>query len=116
VDRADAAAALGGPIVAIQGLGIESISRSTAGARVRIRVTQVAESGERIVLTLTRAGAAVAGSGGPMRVTALRVQPASEAFPQTTATASVGNLLVSARTTLGADALRPLLERLGEAR
>jgi hypothetical protein len=116
VSRADAATALGGSLAAIQGLPIESVSRSTAGTRVRVRVVQLAESGERIVLTLTRAGAAVSGGGGPMRVTALRVIPPSEAYPQTTGTASVGNLLVTARSTMAAEPLRALLERLGEAR
>ena len=65
------------------------------------------------MLTLTRAGAAVSGGGTP-RVTALRVIPPSEAYPQATGTASFGNILISARGTITADELRSLLERLAE--
>jgi hypothetical protein len=111
VNLADAGTALGGTIGAIDGLAIESIAQSTAGARVRVRVAQIAESGDRIVLTETRAGASVR-SDGPVRVTALRVMPPSEAYPFATGSASLGNVLITAKTTLSADALRQLLDRL----
>jgi len=114
VDRAAATALLGGTLGAIQGLGIESISSSAAGSRPRVRLAQITASGERIVLTETRAGAAVRGGTGPAVVTALRVMPASEAYPWCTGTASLGNILVTVKTKLSADALRPLLQRLGE--
>jgi hypothetical protein len=114
VDRAEATAILGGTLGAIQGLSIESIAKSTAGSRTRVRVAQLTQSGERIVLTETRAGAAVRGGPGPAVVTALRVMPASEAYPWSTGTASFGNILVTVKTSLSADVLRPLLQRLGE--
>jgi hypothetical protein len=115
VDRAGATELLGGTLGAIQGLTIESITSSAAGSRPRVRVAQLTPSGERIVLTETRAGAAVRGGSGPAVVTALRVMPASEAYPWCTGTASLGNILVTAKTKLSADALRPLLQKLGEA-
>jgi hypothetical protein len=115
VDRAAATSMLGGTLGAIQGLTIESIASSAAGSRPRVRLAQVTASGERIVLTETRAGAAVRGGSGPAVVTALRVMPASEAYPWCTGTASLGNILVTVKTKLSADALRPLLQRLGEA-
>ena len=114
VDRAEATSILGGTLGAIQGLPIESISKSTAGSRTRVRIAQITQSGERIVLTETRAGAAVRGGPGPVVVTALRVMPASEAYPWSTGTASLGNILVTVKTSLSADVLRPLLNRLGE--
>ena len=114
VDRTEATSLLGGTLGAIQGLGIESISKATAGSRVRIRVAQLTSSGERIVLTETRAGAAVRGGSGPAIVTALRVMPASEAYPWCTGTASLGNILVTVKTKLAAEVVRPLLQRLGE--
>ena len=67
-------------------------------------------SGERIVLTETRSGAPTL--GGTPRVTALRIIPATEAYPVTTGTASFGSLLVTAKTTLPADTLRALLAKL----
>jgi len=114
VDRAEATSLLGGTLGAIQGLGIESISKSLTGTRARIRVAQLTSTGERIVLTETRAGAAVRGGTGPAVVTALRVMPASEAYPWCTGTASLGNILVTMKTKLAADVVRPMLQRLGE--
>jgi hypothetical protein len=114
VGRAEAAAALGGTLGAIEGLTTESITQSTSGTRVRVRVTQLTDSGQRITLTQTRAGAAV--RSGPAHVTALRVMPASEAFPYATGTASLGNILITARSSISADELRSHLDRLGEAR
>ena len=116
VDRAEATSTLGGTLGAIEGLAIESITRSTAGTRPRVRVVQLTPSGERIVLTETRAGAAVRGGAGPAVVTALRVMPPSEAYQFSTGTASLGNLLITVKSSLAADALRVLLERLGEVR
>ena len=114
IDRTEATTLLGGTLGAVQGLSIESIAKSTAGARTRVRVAQLTSAGERIVLTETRAGAAVRGGPGPAIVTAMRVMPASEAYPFSTATASLGNILVTAKTSLSADALRPLLGRLSD--
>jgi len=116
VDRAEATSTLGGTLGAIEGLSIESITKSTAGTRPRVRVVQLTQSGERIVLTETRAGAAVRGGAGPAVVTALRVMPPSEAYPFSTGTASLGNLLITVKSSLAVDALRVLLERLGEVR
>jgi hypothetical protein len=116
VDRAEATSTLGGTLGAIEGLSIESITKSTAGTRPRVRVVQLSQAGERIVLTETRAGAAVRGGAGPAVVTALRVMPPSEAYPFSTGTASLGNLLITVKSSLAADALRSLLDRLGEVR
>ena len=114
VDRAEATSTLGGTLGAIEGLSIESITKSTAGTRPRVRVVQLTQSGERIVLTETRAGAAVRGGAGPAVVTALRLMPPSEAYQFSTGTASLGNLLITVKSSLAADALRVLLEGLGE--
>ncbi len=114
VDRAEATSILGGTFGAIQGLAIESIAKSTSGPRARVRVAQLTPGGDRIVLTETRAGAAVRGGTGPVVVTALRVMPPSEAYPWSTATASLGNILITVKTAVAADALRSLLGRLGE--
>jgi hypothetical protein len=112
VDRAAATATLGGTFGAIEGLTIESISQSTSGARTRVRVAQLTESGDRIALTETRAGAAVRGGPGPAVVTALRVMPPSEAYPFSTGTASLGNILITVKSRLAPDALRALLAKL----
>jgi hypothetical protein len=101
-----------GALPGIQGLPVETVARSTSGSRPRVRVTQLAPSGERIVLTITRASAAATGPGSAV-ITALRVMPPSEAYPMSTGTVSMGNLLITARSTLAADALRAHLERLG---
>jgi len=114
VDRAEAASVLGGTLGAIEGLPIESIAKSTTAARTRIRVAQLTQAGERIVLTETRAGAAVRGGPGPAVVTALRVMPPSEAYPWSTATASFGNILITVKTSVAVETLRSLLARLGE--
>ena len=113
VDRAGATATLGGTLGAIDGLFIESITQSTAGTRTRVRVAQLTQAGERIVLTETRAGAAVRGAG-PAVVTALRVMPASEAYPFSTGTVSLGNILITVKSSLAADALQSLLAKLGD--
>ena len=42
---------LGGTLGIIQGLAVESISQSTSGTRVRIRVTQLTDGGQRITLS-----------------------------------------------------------------
>jgi Carboxypeptidase regulatory-like domain len=114
VSRADALATLGGTLGAIDGLSIESIAKSTAGTRQRIRVTQLTADGQRIELLETRAGAAVRGGEGPARVTALRVLPPSEAYPFSTGTASFGNILITAKTTASQEVLRTLLGRLAD--
>ena len=113
VDRAEASSILGGTLGAIEGLPIESVAKSTTAARSRIRVAQLTQAGERIILTETRAGAAVRGAG-PAIVTALRVMPPSEAYPWSTATASFGNILITVKTSVAAETLRSLLARLGE--
>ena len=114
IDRAAATSTLGGTLGAIQGLSIESITASTSGPRTRVRIAQVTSTCDRIVLTETRAGANVRGGSGPAMVTALRIMPASEAYPYATGSASFGNILVTVKTSLTADALRPLLGRLSE--
>jgi hypothetical protein len=113
VDRAEAASILGGTLGAIEGLPIESISKSTAAGRARVRVAQLTQAGQRIVLTETRAGAAVR-AAGPVVVTALRVIPPSDAYPWSTASASFGNVLINVKTKLAVESLRSMLGRLGE--
>jgi len=114
IDRAAATSTLGGTLGAIQGLSIESITASTSGPRTRVRIAQLTSTCDRVVLTETRAGANVRGGSGPAVVTALRIMPASEAYPYSTGSASFGNILVTVKTSLTADALRPLLGRLSE--
>ncbi|OYV65446.1 MAG: hypothetical protein B7Z72_12270 [Gemmatimonadetes bacterium 21-71-4] len=115
VARADAISALGGTLGVIPGLSIESMAQSAAGDRPRVRVAQLTASGERIVLTETRAGADVRGGPGPAAVTSIGVMPASKAYPWSTGTVSFGNILVTAETHLAADALRSYLGRMTEA-
>ena len=115
VSRADAIITLGGTLGVIEGLGVESIARSAAGARQRVRVVQLTDAGQRIILTETRAGAAVRGAEGPAHVTALRVMPPSEAYPYSTGTVSFGNILITARSTAPVEVLRTLLARMGDA-
>jgi hypothetical protein len=91
---------------------IESFAQPSSGTRPRVRVAHLAESGERIILVVTRSGPA-ARPPNP-RLTALRVMPASEAFPETTGTASYGGLVVTATATLSADELKSLLVGLAE--
>jgi len=112
ISRADAADLLGGTLGAVRGLGVESLTRSTAGSRARVRLAQVTPGGERIVLVETRAGNAV--RTGPAIVTALRVMPPSEAYPFSSGSVSFGNILITAKSALSAEALRALLNQLGE--
>jgi hypothetical protein len=116
VSRADALAALGGTLGAIGGLPIESIAKSTPGARLRVRVAQIAHGGQRIVLTETPAGAAERGDQGPAQVTGLSVVSASEAYPFATGAANFGNILITAKSGAPVDQLRSLLCRLTEVR
>jgi hypothetical protein len=106
---AGAADVLGIPLAVIPGLYVESVSVPAGGGRPRVRVAQLTASGQRIVLTETRAGAPVPGTP---RVTALRIIPASQTYPLTTGTASFGNLLVTAKAPLPGDSLRALLATL----
>jgi Domain of unknown function (DUF4388)/Carboxypeptidase regulatory-like domain len=108
-DLASAAGTLGIPLAVIPGLYMESVSVPESGGRPRVRVAQLTASGQRIVLTQTRAGAPVPGTP---RVTALRIIPASQTYPLTTGTASFGNLLVTAKAAMPGDALRALLATL----
>jgi hypothetical protein len=112
-DAAEAATILGMPVAVVGGLWIETIAKPASGSRPRIRVTQLTHSGDRLILVVARAGAP-ARQPNP-RVTALRIIPASAAYPTTTGTASFGNLLVTAKTELPADSLRIQLGRLTEA-
>jgi hypothetical protein len=109
-DAAAAATQLRDRLATIPELWIESIATSDVGSRPRARVALLPPSGERIVLTETRSGAPAL--GGTPRVTALRIIPATEAYPITTGTASFGGLLVTAKTTLPGDTLRALLAKL----
>jgi hypothetical protein len=68
------------------------------------------------VLTQSRAGAAVTTAPGTAHVNAIRVMPPSEAYPLATGTASLGNILITAKSSIAADELRGLLEKLGEGR
>jgi hypothetical protein len=79
-----------------------------------VRVAQLTPAGERIVLTETRAGAAVRGGPGPAVVTALRVMPPSEAYPFSTGTVSLGNVLITVKSGLAADTLKSLLGKLAD--
>jgi hypothetical protein len=108
-DLEHAAGTLGIPLAVIPGLYVESVATPESGGRPRVRIAQLTASGQRIVLTETRAGAPVPGTP---RVTALRIIPASQTYPLTTGTASFGNLLVTAKAAMAGDALRALLATL----
>jgi hypothetical protein len=108
-DLESAASTLGIPLAVIPGLHIESVASPAGGSRPRVRIAQLTASGQRIVLTETRAGAPVPGTP---RVTALRIIPASQTYPLTTGTASFGNLLVTAKAAMSGEALRALLATL----
>jgi len=102
----EAESILARPAPAISGLWLES----SAGTRPRVRVAQLTAGGERVTLTVTRAGPPV--REPVARVTAMRVIPPTEAYPVTTGTASFGNLLVTAKGAVSADSLRAMLGRL----
>jgi hypothetical protein len=106
---ASAAGTLGMPLAVIPSLYVESVATPESGGRPRVRIAQLTATGQRIVLTETRAGAPVPGTP---RVTALRIIPASQTYPLTTGTASFGNLLVTAKAALPGDSLRALLATL----
>jgi len=112
-DHTGAEEVLGRPVTIVGGLWVESIAKPAEGARRRVRVAQLTQSGERVVLTVTLAGPA--GGQAPAQVTAIRVRPPSEGSPMAMGTASFGNLLVSARSLLPADSLRVQLQRLRES-
>jgi len=109
IDRAEATSALGGRIAMIPGLRAESFASSEARGRTRVRVAQIARTGQRIVLIETANGAAPA---GPARATAVSVEPPLEGTSESIGSASLGNLQITARSTLTPAALRPLLSRL----
>jgi hypothetical protein len=111
IDRAEAIAALGGRLGAIPGLRIESFASSEARGRTRVRVAQLARTGQRIVLIET-AGSDASGSASA-RATAVSVMPPLESSGESIGSASLGNLQITARSSLAPDALRPLLGRLG---
>ena len=106
---ASAAGTLGMPLAVIPSLYVESVATPESGGRPRVRIAQLTATGQRIVLTETRAGAPVPGTP---RVTALRIIPASQTYPLTTGTASFGNLLVTAKAAMPGDSLRALLATL----
>jgi hypothetical protein len=112
-DYAGAEEVLGRPVTIVGDLWVESIAKPAQGTRRRVRVAQLTQSGERVVLTVTVAGPA--SDLAPAQVTAIRVRPGSEDTPMAMGTASFGNLLVTARTLLPADALRVQLQRLRES-
>jgi hypothetical protein len=112
-DHAGAEDVLGRPVTIVAGLWVESIARPAEGARRRVRVAQLTQSGERVVLTVTLTGPA--NSPSPPQVTAIRVRPASGGTSMAMGTASFGNLLVSAKSLLPADSLRVQLQRLQES-
>jgi hypothetical protein len=112
-NREEAEIFLGRPVVIIEGLWVESIAIPATGARPRVRVAQLDDSGERITMVMSRSGPA--NVTALPRVRALHIVPPSEAYPITTGTASFGGLMVTAKSSLPAESLRALLRRLVEA-
>ena len=112
IDRTEAKAILDGMLAAIPGLRIESITTSSVGGRPRVRVALIARSGARIVLTQMPAGNT---ADGP-RTTRVTEVTASRVGAGTIGTASIGGVFVTAKSALGADELRPLLQRLAPVR
>lgn len=109
-DLDGAAAFLGRPVAVISDLWIESVAIPATGTRPRVRIAHLVDSGERISLVVSRSGPA--NRAAVPRVTALRIIPATEAYPITTGTASFGAFLVTAKTRLPAETLRTLLQEL----
>ncbi len=109
-DLAGAAAFLGRPVAVISNLWIESVAIPATGTRPRVRIAHLVDSGKRISLVVSRSGPA--NRAAVPRVTALRIIPATEAYPITTGTASFGAFLVTAKTSLPAERLRTLLQGL----
>ncbi len=113
IDRAEAMSMLGGTLAAVPGLRIESITTSSVGGRARVRLAQLDRTGERLVLTQMPSGEPPVAGARP-RVTG--VVTSQITATQAMGTASLGPVFVTARSTLGADALRPLLQRLAPVR
>jgi len=112
-NREEAEIVLGRPVVIIEGLWIESIAIPATGTRPRVRVAQIDDTGERITMVMSRSGPA--NVTALPRVRALHIVPPTEAYPITTGTASFGGLMVTAKSSLPAESLRALLQRLVEA-
>jgi hypothetical protein len=97
-----------GPVLAIEGLEIESVAQ-LGGAGGGYRVVQRLETGEQLELTVTPLAQAQAAGAGALRVTTL---------PSDTAMGTVrfGDNLISARALVAAEVLEGLLRRIVEVR
>ena len=92
-----------GPVLAVEGLEIESIDQLAAG----YRVVQRLETGERLELTVTPLDQGAAAGAGALRVTTL---PGDTAI----GTVRFGDNLISARALVAANVLESLLRRIVE--
>jgi len=105
ISRLPAGVTVARPILAVEGLEIESVDGLAAG----YRVVQRLDTGERLELTVTPLNEAQAAGAGALRVTTL---PGDTAM----GTVRFGDNLISARALVAADVLEGLLRRVGEVR
>jgi hypothetical protein len=105
VSRLPTGVTVEGPILAVEGLRIESVDGLAAG----YRVVQRLDSGERLELTVTSMDRAQVAGAGALRVTTL---PGDTAM----GTVRFGDNLISARALVAADVLEGLLRQIGEVR
>jgi hypothetical protein len=111
MNKTEAAATIGGTLAQIQGLRIESVTTSSVGGRPRVRVAQIARSGQRIVLMEMSSGAPA--GAHPYHPADVNVSPAEGL---SIGTATLGTAFITAKSMMAADDLRPLLQKLGEVR
>jgi hypothetical protein len=96
-----------GPILAVEGLRIESVEELATGGGYR--VTQVLTTGERLALTVLPLDQAPVGGAGALRVVTLPGDTAE-------GTVRMGDRAITARATVAADVLERLLRRIVEVR
>ena len=101
--RLPAGVTVEGPVLAVEGLQIESVDELAAG----YRVVQRLQTGERLELTVTPLDQAQMAGAGTLRVTVL---PGDTAM----GTIRFGDNLISARALVAADVLEGLLRRIVE--
>jgi len=111
----EAEAELGRPIVAVEGLEIESIAKPGGPGRTGVRVVQLLESGERIEVVISRPAFLSRGGArrpGDDRISAVRV--ADGADGGATGTARLGSYLITVKAPIAGDALKSFMNRLKE--
>ena len=114
IDRLGAEAALGGDIVAVPGLPIESLAEPTADGRSGVRVVQRLESGEQLEIVIEAPDFLAASRGAGLRATAIRVMVPADPADPAAASARYGGYLITAKAAVEPEALRDLIASLTE--